>query len=54
MIIAIWSIGIMLMWMLNMLMFNIKGYWTINTYIAWCVVWTVAVVGAYCLMGGAI
>ena len=40
MIIAIWVIGIMLLWMFNMLSFNVKGYWTISTYIPWCVIFT--------------
>ena len=52
MIIAIWIIGVMLLWMVNMLVFNVKGYWTVSRYIAWCVVWSVAVV--ICSIGGMI
>ena len=40
MIIAIWVIGIMMLWMFNMVAFNTKGYWTISTYITWCVIFT--------------
>ena len=54
MIIPIWIVGIMMLWMVNMLVFNFRGYWTVSTYISWCAVWTVAVVGAYCLIGGVI
>lgn len=51
MIIAIWIIGIMLLWMVNMLVFNLKGYWTVSSYISWCAVWTVAVMFMYHIIG---
>ena len=47
MIIPIWFIGVMLLWMVNMLLFNVKGYWTVSRYIAWCVVWSIAVAGYF-------
>lgn len=53
MIIAIWLIGIMMIWMLTMLVFNLKGYWTVSSYISWCAVWTVLLAVFTLLTGGA-
>lgn len=44
MIIAIWIIGVIMLWLFNLVSFNNKGYWTFATYMSWIAVWTVVFV----------
>lgn len=43
MIIAIWTIGIMIMWLFTLWVFNSRGYWVVSRFILLCVVWSMAV-----------
>jgi hypothetical protein len=40
MIIAIWFIGIAMIWMLTLVRFNEIGYWTPTRLLGWIAVWT--------------
>ena len=42
--IAIWIIGVIMLWLFNLVSFNNKGYWTFATYMSWIAVWTVVFV----------
>ena len=43
MIIAIWFIGIAMIWMLTLVRFNVIGYWTITRLLCWIAVWTAGI-----------
>lgn len=51
--ILIYLLGISIIPLISLTLFEIRGYWRMCELIAMVVVWS-AVMGAYCLMGGAI
>lgn len=48
MFIAIWIIGIAMIWMLTMVRFNEIGYWTPTRLLGWIAVWTGALMAWTC------
>lgn len=47
MIIAIWLIGIMLIWMFTMVDFNVRGYWIVSKLVMWWITWSVVLFAIY-------
>lgn len=47
MIIAIWIIGIMMIWMFTMLDFNVRGYWIVSKVLMWWITWSVVLLAIY-------
>lgn len=46
-ILMIWLIGVMTLWILNMLDFNIRGYWIVSKLVMWWITWSVVLLAIY-------
>ena len=50
MIIAIWFIGIMMIWMFTLVSFDVKGYWYKETVFLTIVIWSIIILGYWLIM----
>ena len=46
-ILMIWLVGIMTLWIFNMLDFNIRGYWIVSKLVMWWITWSVVLLAIY-------
>ena len=46
-ILMIWLIGVMTLWIFNMLDFNVRGYWIVSKVVMWWITWSVVLLAIY-------